>query len=214
MPRDNLEPRSAGPIRRDLQLIADMVAPGSRLLDVGCGEGDLLDHLWRTKDVDGRGIEIRQDKVRSSVSRGLSVIQGDANTDLVDYPSASFDYVVLSQTLQAVHEPRWVLGHLVRIGRHAIVSLPNFGYWRLRLALLLQGRMPMTPVLPAPWYETQNIHLCTITDFIELCRDIAVEVEDSLMLRPRDRVVRMAPGRAANLLAEQAVFLLRAARPA
>ena len=199
---------SSSPLRPDLALIAEMVAPGSRLLDVGCGDGALLDHLWRTRQVDGRGIEISHEGVQASVGKGLSVIQGDANTDLADYPSAAFDYVVLSQTLQTVGEPRRVLEHLMRIGKRAIVSFPNFGYWRVRMALVLSGRMPVTSGLPNQWYDTPNIHLCTIRDFAILCRDLGIVIERSLMLAAGGRVRALRAGRIANLSAEQAIFLL------
>ncbi len=138
-------------IRVDLQLIADMVAPESRVLDVGCGEGELLHHLWKAKGVDGRGVELSQAGVNACVRNGLSVIQGDADTDLKNYPSDAFDYVILSQTLQATYNPRTVLDNMARIGRRSIVSFPNFGFWRVRLKLALGGRMPVTETLPYQW---------------------------------------------------------------
>ena len=209
MPRDPAQPQTrTGDIRFDLQLIADMVAPKSRVLDVGCEDGELLEALWHSKQVDGRGIEISQDGVHNCVSRGLSVVQGDADTDLVDYPTGAFDYAILSQTLQATRDPKGVLDHLVRIGRQAIVSLPNFGHWRIRLSLLLTGRMPVTERLSYQWYDTPNIHFCTIADFVALCRETGVSIDRSLILPPSGRVVEMTPGRYANWVGEQAVFLL------
>ncbi len=203
---------SALHLRSDLQLIAEMVEPESRLLDVGCGDGSLIAWLNRHKGVDGRGMELSMAGVNACVSNGLSVIQGDADTDLKDYPSDAFDYVVLSQTLQATRSPRTVLEELVRIGRRAIVSFPNFGHWRLRLKLLLQGRMPVTDSLPHRWYDTPNIHLCTILDFIELCGIAGIAIERGVALGRRGRPMRVAAtGHIANLLAEQAVFLLRRA---
>ncbi|HUA51251.1 MAG TPA: methionine biosynthesis protein MetW [Candidatus Sulfotelmatobacter sp.] len=195
-------------IRIDLQLIADMVAPGSRVLDVGCGDGMLLDYLVHFKGVDGRGIELSQDGVNACVTQGLSVIQGDADTDLRDYPSDAFDYVVLSQTLQATVNPRGVLHELVRIGRHAIVSFPNFGYWRVRAQLLLSGRMPRTHALLHDWYDTPNIHLCTITDFVDLAAHMQIAIERALTLDRTGTHVRERKGVLANLFGEQAVFLL------
>jgi methionine biosynthesis protein MetW len=197
-------------IRVDLQAIADMIKPGSRVLDVGCGDGALLEYLNDFKQVDGRGIEISQAGVNACVARGLSVIQGDADTDLKDYPSNSFDYVILSQTLQAVYDPRGVLAELVRIGRRAVVSFPNFGVWHIRLKLLVEGRMPVTDSLAHAWYETPNIHLCTIKDFVELCQEQAIAIERGMVLdasgRPR---ALKAPGFLANMLGEQGLFVLR-----
>jgi methionine biosynthesis protein MetW len=197
-------------IRVDLQLIANMVAPGSRVLDVGCEDGALLQHLWKTKGVDGRGIELSQAGVNACVRNGLSVIQGDADKDLADYPSDAFDYVILSQTLQATHNPRTVLDHMARIGRRSIVSFPNFGYWRVRFSLFFGGRMPVTENLPNAWYDTPNIHFCTIRDFVRLGREMNLQVERGLALSGNGRPLRLDPaGAPANLFAEQAVFLLR-----
>jgi methionine biosynthesis protein MetW len=208
-PRDLRVRRQASRIRADLQLIADMIEPGARVLDIGCGDGALLEHLVYVKQVTGRGIELSQEGVNACVSHGLSVIQGDADTDLVDYPAEAFDYAILSQTLQATHDPRHVLEQLVRIGRRAVVSFPNFGHWRMRLSLLLRGRMPVTDVLPASWYETPNIHLCTIRDFQALCDELGVTVERALSLDAGGRVTPWRSLRLANLLGQSALFLLR-----
>lgn len=196
-------------IRDDLKLIAEMVKPNSRVLDVGCGDGALLDYLAHTKQVDGRGIELSMDGVRQCVARGLSVIQGDAETDLKDYPADAFDYVILSQTLQAMRNPRTVLETLSRIGRHAIVSVPNFGYWRIRLQLLLTGRMPVTEKLGYEWWETPNIHFCTIRDFVVLSEQMGIAIEQCRIIDRAGRITGRAHSGLANLLGEQGVFLLR-----
>ncbi len=199
-----------GGIRVDLQLIADMIEPGSRVLDVGCADGALLAWLVHYKQVDGRGIELSNEGVNACVAAGLSVIMGDAETDLFDYPANAMDYVVLSQTLQAMKAPRTVLEQLLRVGSRAIVSFPNFAHWRSRWFLMVRGRMPMSRALPYSWWETPNIHHCTIADFVELCRDMGITIETSLSLDStgtRHRIGRNL--RLANLLGEQAVFLLR-----
>jgi methionine biosynthesis protein MetW len=195
--------------RVDLLLIAEMVAPGSRVLDVGCGDGTLLRLLAARKGVDGRGIELSQAGVNNCVAKGLSVIQGDADTDLVYYPDLAFDYAILSQTIQATYSPRHVLEQLLRIGKRAIVSFPNFGHWRVRAKLLFGGQMPRTEYLPDRWYDTPNIHLCTINDFTDLCRDVGARIEKAVALNAYGRKLGVSmPLFAQNLFGEQAVFLL------
>ena len=197
-------------IRVDLQLIADMIEPHSRVLDIGCGDGTLLDYLVHFRHVDGRGIELSTEGVNASITAGLPVIQGDADTDLKDYPDDVFDYVVLSQTLQAMVQPKVVLNHLLRISKRAIVSFPNFAHWRARLSLGLFGRMPVSRTLPHEWYDTPNIHLCTIRDFVALCRDLDIEIESQKILDTDGHIRQVSTTLfSANLFGEQAVFLLR-----
>lgn len=197
-------------LRPDLRAVAGLIPEGATMLDVGCGEGDLLAWLKREKNVRGRGIELSPSGVKSCLARGLSVIQGDADTDLEFYPDGAVDYVVLSQTLQTLRDPRRVLSHLVRIGRHAVVSVPNFGHWRNRAYLAFRGRMPVTRALRHQWYDTPNIHFCTITDFIELCEVLELTIERRLYVTNQG-----APGYfrnkgfMANLLGEQGVFVVR-----
>jgi methionine biosynthesis protein MetW len=197
------------PARVDHLLIAEMVERGARVIDIGCGHGELLSLLEQQRDVDGRGVELKQSNVNLCVARGLSVIQGDADLDLIHYPDKSFDYAILSQTLQAMREPRSVLEQLLRIGQHAIVSFPNFGHWRIRLQFLVHGRMPVTASLSEPWYETQNIHHCTIKDFLALCELVDAKVERSVALNAYgQRIGLNLPWMWHNLIGEQAVFLL------
>ena len=180
-----------------------MVAQGSRVLDVGCGDGSLLQLLADTKAVDGRGMEVERERVNACVARGLSVIQGDADSDLADYPDDAFDYAILSLTIQATLRPKEVLEQLLRIGRYAIVSFPNFGHWRVRAHLLATGRMPVTENLPEPWYVTPNVHLCTIKDFADLCREVGARVEQSVAFNSAGRKLgTWVPLTAHNLLGE------------
>jgi methionine biosynthesis protein MetW len=198
----------AFPARVDLLLVADMVEAHSRVLDVGCGDGTLLRLLAEEKGVDGRGIELSQRGVNDCVAKGLSVIQGDADTDLADYPDNVFDYVILSQTLQATRQPRTVMEHMLRIGRRAIVSFPNFGHWRIRFQVAFGGRMPLTRNLSCAWYETPNIHFCTIQDFIALVKEIGAHIERGVALDRFGAPLAFSEPWIWNLLGEQGVFRL------
>src|SRR5204863_8872448 len=200
--------RSPGGSRVDLLVVADMVQHGARVLDVGCGDGELL-RLLETRGVDGRGIELSREGVNRCVAKGLAVIQGDADTDLEDYPNDAFDFVILSQTLQATRRPRVVLEHMLRIGSYAIVSFPNFGHWKIRLQVGVGGQMPQTDNLPYSWWDTPNIHFCTIKDFRQLCEVAGARIERAVALNAWGRALRFnAPWWFWNLMGEQAVFLL------
>ena len=191
-------------LRPDLQIIANNVAHGARVLDVGCGTGDLMAALRDTKAVDARGMELDAPSVTEAVARGLSVIQGNADTDLADYPDASFDYAILSQTLQTTVRPDLVLDQLLRVGRKAFVSFPNFAQVRIRLSLMFGGRMPVTKQLPARWYDTPNIHHVTIDDFRGFVTERGVTIEGQWFLSG-DKLTTIA---GANLFADHGVFLL------
>jgi len=205
---------SAAALRPDLAAIAAMIRPGARVLDVGCGDGALLEHL-KAKDVDGRGIEIAQANVNACVARGLAVVQGDADTDLVDYPAQVFDAVILSQTIQATEKPRVVMEHLLRIGRRVAISLPNFGYWKVRLSLLAGGRMPRTRTLDHSWWATPNIHLCTLADFVDLANECNATIVEAYALDEHGGSRKVQPGSLShgwlgpNLFAQGGVFLLK-----
>ena len=180
-----IDPRASAPgnlneKRIDLMLIAGLVERGTRVLDIGCGNGELMELLVAKRDVDARGLELSQQGVNACVSRGLAVVQGNADTDLSYYPDQGFDTVILSQTLQATRRPKEVLQEMSRIGSKLIVSIPNFGHWRIRLALALRGRMPETQALSATWYETANIHLCSMLDLTDLCDELSLRVETCL----------------------------------
>ena len=205
-------------LRIDQKVIADLVTERSRVLDLGCGDGLLLEYLFRNKQVDGFGVEISHDGVHACIARGLPVYHGDIDQGLSDHHDDSFDYVILSHTLQAVHRPRFVMREMLRVGKKIIISFPNFGHWRARVSLAFGGRMPRTPVLPHDWFNTPNIRMCTILDFQEMCRSMDVRIVRQIPLaatgeQPKSAIKRrfstwLVPLSAANLLAPMAVFLL------
>jgi len=204
-----LAPGIQRPHRVDHLVIAEMVKRGSRALDVGCGDGALLQLLADTKNVDGRGIEVARERVNACVARGLSVIQGDADRDLADYPDGAFDYAILSLTIQATRLPKTVLQQLLRIGRSAIVSFPNYGHWLVRARLAFTGRMPVTENLPEAWYVSPNAHLCTIKDFADLCRVANARVERAVAFNASGQQLgTWIPLTVHNLMGEKAVFML------
>lgn len=191
-------------LRPDLAVIARHVRPNSRVLDIGCGTGDLMDVLERDASCDARGIEIDATCVERCVARGLSVVQGDADSDLANYPDKAFDYAILSQTLQTAERPDKMLDELLRVGNQAFVSFPNFAHWRTRAALMFGGRMPVTRALPVSWYETQNIHHVTVDDFRELARVKRATIENAWFFAGEKEIGATA----ANWRAEFAVFQL------
>ncbi|HVN06976.1 MAG TPA: methionine biosynthesis protein MetW [Bryobacteraceae bacterium] len=190
--------------RSDYAIIGEIVESATKVLDLGCGEGELLQWLAENKGVDARGVEISGAKVQRAIARGVSVYQGDIDQGLADYPDQVFDYVILSQTLQETHRPQQVLREMLRVGRRAIVAFPNFGHWRVRLSMLTSGRAPKTDLFPYEWYESPNIHILTVEDFEHLARQEGLVVERRYFLEGRRRVTALA-----NLRAEVAVYLVR-----
>ena len=199
--------------RIDYSVILGLVPPGAKVLDLGCGDGTLLAGLVQAKRVTGRGIEISEEGVRACIAKGLTVLQGDIDEGLRDYPDRSFDYVILNQTIQAVKKPDVVLSEMLRVGEKGVVGLPNFAFWRMRLYLLFNGRMPKTEFLPYEWYDTPNIHFCSVLDFEEYCGKKSVTVEKRIFLST-DRGGRVLKGVRPNLFAESAVYLLSRRQPA
>ncbi|MEM1285433.1 MAG: methionine biosynthesis protein MetW [Pseudomonadota bacterium] len=200
--------------RVDHTIIKDFVPEGARVLDVGCGDGSLLALLEQTRSVDGRGLELSQQGVNTAVARGLSVIQGDADTDLVTYPDKAFDVVILSETLQATQAPKTVMEQLLRISDKVIVTIPNFGNWRARLHLLLRGEMPVTKSLPYSWYDTPNVHFCTLRDFLSLAKELGASIEASAALDAHgDQLTWNVPWSVWNLVAAQGIFVLTSHSP-
>jgi methionine biosynthesis protein MetW len=197
--------------RIDLDLIPSLIDKKMRVLAVGCGNGELLQSLKTKNDVIGEGLELKQERVNQCVAKGLSAIQGDADKDLSLYPDQSFDCVILSQTIQATSDPKLILKELIRIGKKAIVSIPNFGFWKVRLSLGINGRMPRTKKLIYNWYDTPNIHLCTILDFINLCNELNIQIEKTITLSSdNNKSYNGLPNKLSNLVSEEAIILIKA----
>ena len=197
-------------LRKDLNLIANLIEDDAKIIDIGCGDGELLDFLSKNKNAKIQGLEIDQKKVNKCVAKGLSVIQGDADKDLSLYPEKSFEYVILSQTIQATLEPKKILSELTRIGEKVIVSIPNFGFWKVRLDLLFKGKMPITRKLNSTWFDTDNIHLCTILDFLELCDQLNLTVKQTVTITSKkQKKFSGKPSIKENIFAEEAIFLIQ-----
>ena len=193
----------------EFKIISNLIPNQARILDVGCGDGSLIQSLIQEKDIDARGIELEEENVKKCISKGLSVIEGNAENELGQFPNKSFDFVILSQTLQAFYNPENVLDHLLRIGKYVIVSIPNFGYWKVRTSLLFFGRMPVTKSLPNTWYNTPNLHMCTIKDFYEFCGNKNIKIEKIIGINDEKiSSINRLNLEMKNLLSEVGIFLI------
>ena len=196
-------------MKREFEIIAELLPKNSRVLDVGCGDGTLIKYLSKEKNIDVRGLELNEENIEICISKGLSVIEGNAETELGQFPDKSFDFVILSQTLQAFYSPVTVLEHLLRIGKASIVSIPNFGYWKVRTSLLFFGRMPETKSLPYKWFDTPNLHMCTIKDFYELCKNKKIKMEKIVGINNnKTSLINNNNIRLKNLFSEVGIFLI------
>ena len=197
-------------MKQEFKIISDLIEKNTRVLDVGCGDGILMEYLKYNKEIDIRGIEISKDNVQKCLSKGLTVIEGDAEKDLLQFPDSSFDFVILSQTLQAFLNPEIVIKELLRVGKKAIVTIPNFGFWKVRLHLLIKGTMPITKNLPDEWYNTPNLHMCTIKDFYNFCEDRKIKLDKSLALHnEKISSINKLNLNTKNLSAELGIFLIK-----
>ena len=197
-------------MKKEFKIIADLIENNTRVLDVGCGDGTLMKYLKDEKNIDTRGLEILKNNVQNCISKGLSVIEGDAEKDLHQFPNLSFDYVVLSQTLQAFYHPEKVIDDLLKVANKAIVTIPNFGYWKVRLHLLIKGTMPITKTLPNEWYNTPNLHMCTIKDFFNFCSKKNIELYKSIALKDeKTSTINKANINIKNLYSELGIFLIK-----
>ena len=196
-------------MKQEFKIISDLIEKNTRVLDVGCGDGILMEYLKYNKEIDIRGIEISKDNVQKCLSKGLTVIEGDAEKDLLQFPDSSFDFVILSQTLQAFLNPEIVIKELLRVGKKAIVTIPNFGFWKVRLHLLIKGTMPITKNLPDEWYNTPNLHMCTIKDFYNFCENRRIKLDKSSALHnEKISFINKLNLNIKNLSAELGIFLI------
>ena len=196
-------------MKQEFKIISDLIEKNTRVLDVGCGDGILMEYLKYNKEIDIRGIEISKDNVQKCLSKGLTVIEGDAEKDLLQFPNGSFDFVILSQTLQAFLKPEVVIKELLRVGKKAIVTIPNFGFWKVRLHLLIKGTMPITKNLPDEWYNTPNLHMCTIKDFYNFCENRRIKLDKSSALHnEKISSINKLNLNIKNLSAELGIFLI------
>jgi methionine biosynthesis protein MetW len=196
-------------MKQEFKIIADNIENNTRVLDVGCGDGVLIEYLKQEKNIDVRGLEISKDKVQTCISKGLTVIEGNAEIDLKQFPNNSFDYVVLSQTLQAFLNPEIVINELLRVGKRAIVTIPNFGFWKVRLHLLFKGTMPVTKALPDEWYNTPNLHMCTIKDFVKFSKTMNFKIFKSIALNNMNTTkINKSNLFFKNLFSELGIFLI------
>jgi len=196
-------------MKQEFKLISEIIKKNTRVLDVGCGDGTLMEFLKKNKAIDVRGIEISKNNVQKCIGKGLTVIEGDAEKDLAQFPDSSFDFVILSQTLQAFLNPEIVIDELLRVGKKAIVTIPNFGYWKVRLQLLIKGTMPITKNLPDEWYNTPNLHMCTIKDFFNFCNYRKIKLDKSLALsNEKKSLINNINLNIKNLSSEVGIFLI------
>ena len=196
-------------MKNEFKIIADLIENNSRVIDVGCGDGVLMDFLKKNKNIDVRGLEISKEKVQKCISKGLTVIEGNAESDLQQFPDHSFDYAILSQTLQAFLNPETVINELLRIGKKAIVTIPNFGYWRVRFHLLFKGTMPITETLPDQWYNTANLHMCTIKDFFNFAKEKNFKIKNSLALNKEEvSIIKSSNLNLKNFFADLGIFII------
>ena len=193
----------------EFKIISNLIPNQARILDVGCGDGSLMQSLIQEKNIDARGIELEEENVKKCISKGLSVIEGNAENELGQFPDKSFDFVILSQTLQAFYNPENVLDHLLRIGKYVIVSIPNFGYWKVRLKLLFFGKMPVTKTLPNTWYNTPNLHMCTIKDLFDFCDEKRIEIKKVVGVNEdKTSLIRKNNLEIKNLFSKLGIFLI------